>query len=138
MIPEIERFALAAVAMTTRALSEVAGPSEITFLGWRTLVILGDEDEPLRLREIAERLGASAPSTSRLVRRLERRGLVSTAPDAVDGRGVRVGLSPQGAALRHAVLARRRQMLEQSLAEPLPREAEAVVSALADRLSQWA
>lgn len=137
LLDELERLALGTVAVTTRALSETTGPTELTFLGWRVLVLLGLGEESLRLRDIAERLGASAPSTSRLIRRLERRGLVATGPDPTDRRGLRVRLSDDGDRLRMAVLARRRELLAQALADPLSGERDHAITQLADRLAHW-
>lgn len=55
------------------------------------------------------------PSASRLVERMERRGLVSSAPDPIDGRGRRVSLTQKGAGTRAQVLARRRAIIEAGL-----------------------
>ncbi len=137
LLDELERLTLGTVAVTTRALSETGGPTELTFLGWRVLVLLGLGDDSFRLRDVAERLGASAPSTSRLIRRLERRKLVTTGPDPTDRRGLRVSLSPEGEHVRRAVLDRRREILTQALAEPLSQDRDQAISQLADRLSRW-
>ncbi len=137
LLDELERLTLATVAVTTRALSETAGPTELTFLGWRVLVLLGLDEGSLRLRDIAERLGASAPSTSRLIRRLERRGLVTTGPDPADRRGLRVGLSDEGDRVRRAVLDRRREILTEALAQPLSGDRDRAITQLADRLARW-
>lgn len=137
LIDELERIAYGTVAVTTRALAETAGPTELTFLGWRVLILLGAADEPMRLRQVAERLGASAPSASRLVRRLERRGLITTGPDSADRRGLRIGLSEAGAHLHDAVLLQRRRYLEEILDEPLPADVTAALATLGDRLARW-
>ncbi len=135
-LDDLERIAFGAVAVTSVALAEVAGP-ELTFLAWRALVVLGSADEPLRATELGERLGTSKPSTSKLIRRLERRGLVDLASDPMDGRVVRVGLSEHGADLRAAVVARRRAILAETVADPLPVTFAEGLAALADRLDRW-
>ncbi len=132
----LERIAFATVALTATALGDAAGHG-VTFLAWRTLVVLGSGGEPLRATELGERLGTSKPSTSKLIRRLARRGLVDLASDPTDGRVVRVGLTPRGRELRAAVVARRRAILAEALAEPLPSAFEEGLAALAARLDRW-
>ena len=58
--------------------------------------------EGLRLRDLNEYLPVTQSSLSRMIERLERRGLVSTWQDPDDGRGLRIGLTDDG----HGVLAR--------------------------------
>ncbi len=137
LLDQLEELAFATVGVTTRALAETAGPTALTFLGWRVLVVLGAGSEQMRLRDLAAHLGTSAPSTSRLVRRLERRGLVTTGPDQLDRRGLRIGLSAEGARIRSVVLARRRELLAEAVNEPLPDELGPGLTALAERLSRW-
>jgi DNA-binding MarR family transcriptional regulator len=64
------------------------------------LVALGvlEAAGPLRIGALAEHLGTSAPTTSRLVDCLHERGLVARTPDPDDHRATRVGLTPTGAA----------------------------------------
>ena len=64
------------------------------------LVALGvlEAAGPLRIGTLAEHLGTSAPTTSRLVDCLHERGLVDRTPDPDDHRATRVGLTPAGAA----------------------------------------
>ena len=135
-LDDLERIAFGTVALTSVALAEAAG-SELTFLAWRTLVVLGSAAEPLRATELGERLGTSRPSTSKLIRRLERRGLVALAADPTDGRAVRVGLTTRGAELRAAVVAHRRRILAEALATPLPSTFPEGLAGLADRLDRW-
>jgi len=136
MIDVLERIAFATVAITTMALQEVAG-GELTFLGWRVLVILGDGGAPIRVGDLGARLGLSSPSASKLVRRLQRRGLVLLAPDDSDRRAVQVALTPAGSDLRSAVIARRREILVEAVAPPLPARADAALETIARRLDRW-
>ncbi|MDT7704917.1 MAG: hypothetical protein QOG20_524 [Pseudonocardiales bacterium] len=62
-----------------------------------------DSDGPLRVGALAERVGISAPTTSRLVDCLEGRGLIVRTADPDDHRAIRVSLSAEGAAGLHAV-----------------------------------
>jgi DNA-binding MarR family transcriptional regulator len=57
---------------------------------------------PLRIGGLAEILGTSAPTTSRLVEGLHERGLVARTPDPDDHRATLVELTEDGATLLHA------------------------------------
>lgn len=63
----------------------------------------GAHEQRLRLRELAESSLLSQPSLSRMVERLEAAGWVRRDRSPEDGRGVLVGLTPQGAALQREV-----------------------------------
>lgn len=65
-------------------------PSRMT-----ALAVLAAE-EPLRMGELAARLGISAPTVSRLVEHLAERGFLERVTDADDHRATRVRLSPAG------------------------------------------
>lgn len=56
---------------------------------------------PVRIGALAEHLGTSAPTTSRLVDCLHERGLVVRTPDPDDHRATRVGLTPAGRTRLH-------------------------------------
>jgi DNA-binding MarR family transcriptional regulator len=116
VLDQLERIATEMVAATNTALAGAIGTGELSIQQWRLVIILGGAPGPLRMNEIAWRVNASMPSTSRLVQRMERRGLVSTAPDPLDGRGRRVELTQKGETVRAQVIGRRRQLIEDSLA----------------------
>jgi DNA-binding MarR family transcriptional regulator len=59
------------------------------------LVELGDEG-PLRLNDLARRMGTSTPTASRSVDALEALGLVTRAPESSDRRALSIDVSPQG------------------------------------------
>ncbi len=54
---------------------------------------------PLRLNDLAARIGTSAPTASRAVDALDELGLVARTPDPDDRRAVRIELTPAGGAL---------------------------------------
>jgi DNA-binding MarR family transcriptional regulator len=60
-------------------------------------------EDGLSQSQLAERLGVSAPNVTKVVRGLERMGLVDRGRDDVDGRVVRVRLTRAGRALRDPV-----------------------------------
>jgi len=51
---------------------------------------------PLRMKELAERLGVTTGTLTALADRLEQAGCVERAPDPEDRRAVRLGLTPAG------------------------------------------
>ncbi len=130
----LDRIAYSIVAITARALQEVAGP-EVTFLGWRVLAVVGEDEGPVRLGAIAARLGLSAPSASKLVRRLQRRGFVELTRDATDRRGLVIAPTPEGRRIRAAVMRRRRAALEEAISQALPDEVDGAFAELARRLA---
>lgn len=132
----LERTAFATVAITAAALADVAG-GELTFLGWRALVVLGETDAPLRLGELAGRLRLSAPSASKLVRRLERRNLVTLAADPHDRRVVLLSLDEEGRRVREAVIRRRREILATALDGGVPDAFGPSLAIVAERLASW-
>lgn len=89
----------------------VVGPG-----GVAALYTLSRHEGGLRLGELAETEGVSAPSMTRIVNGLEEEGLVAREPDPLDGRAQRVSLSSAGAAMiasgKHARLAALRRRFE--------------------------
>jgi DNA-binding MarR family transcriptional regulator len=109
LIRALERLAVGSVAITERAIASAG--TDLTFVQWRVLLIVGEQEDGVRVGEIAERIGAHASATSRLISRLRSRGVVMTHKDALDGRATRVQLTSIGRSLRRRVLEHRRQDL---------------------------
>lgn len=107
----LEHITVGAVGVTTRALTEATPGFEMTFPQWRALLILGAEPDGARLSEVAARVGVTLPATGRLLRRLERRGLLALATDPDDRRATRARLTEAGRNVRDGILAYRRRML---------------------------
>lgn len=135
MLDALEQLAFALVSVTSRALSEQGGQLQLTFQQWRALVVLGVATAPLRISDIARRIGASGPSTSRIVQRLQNHGLVEAATDRRDGRAVVVTMTAKGSAVRAAVVQRRRELIAGLVGaageRPVTPEALRIVEALA-------
>jgi DNA-binding MarR family transcriptional regulator len=139
IMQSIELLMFEAIGMTTVALAN-ASTGELTLAQWRALVVIGRTDE-LRVGDIASAVGMSLPSTSRLVQRLERRQLVTTARDETDRRATLVSLTARGHELRERVVACRRELMEQALtarAGTLPRALPAGLRALATAFDRYA
>lgn len=119
IIEPLELLMFGAIGMTALALS-AASAGELTLSQWRVLVVLGRADRA-RVGELATAIGTSLPSTSRLVRRLERRGLVTTERDMEDRRATLVRMTTQGRHLRDDVIERRRTMMEAAISVSAPR-----------------
>jgi DNA-binding MarR family transcriptional regulator len=110
LLPDLERLARVLVAVTAVAIETEPAARGLTVQQWRIHVLLAGAGA-LRLRDVALGLHASQPSASRLVRPLERTGLVERVPAPDDGRGILVRLTGDGLATHDAVVARRRLML---------------------------
>src|SRR4051794_27720928 len=104
----LERIAVASVAVTARALADVA--PHLTFVQWRVLVLV-DEPGGRAVGWISQELGAKIAAISRLIGRLRARGLVETRRSDGDARIVLVSLTDAGAELRTRVVERRRDEL---------------------------
>jgi len=110
---DLERIVVGAVGLTTQALALADAGFELTFPQWRALLVLGQGDDGARIGEVAARVGGTLPATSRLLRRLARRGLTALAPDELDRRATRARLTDRGRAVREAILAHRRAALRE-------------------------
>jgi DNA-binding MarR family transcriptional regulator len=116
IVEAIERLIFESVGVTTVALGRISPQIELSFPQWRALVVIGSSQDGIRVGEIAGRIGSAVPTTSRLLRRLERRGLVVTERDETDRRATRVRLAPAGVRIRHALVEQRRQLVRDALA----------------------
>ncbi len=104
---DLERIAVGSVGLTTRALAQAHTGFELTFPQWRALLVLGEDADGARVGEVATRVGVTVPATSRLLRRLERRGLTTLGVDEADRRATRARLTERGRTVRGAILAYR-------------------------------
>jgi len=113
VVAAVERVILGGVAITARALDGEV--EDLTFSQWRVLMILGEQGAASHVRGVGERVGVSAPSASRLLRRLEDRGLIELQRDRRDRRFMRVHLTEGGQAVRNRVLERRKILIGEAL-----------------------
>jgi DNA-binding MarR family transcriptional regulator len=140
LVHEIERLLTAGIGITARAIDQTAQAAELTLVQWRVLVVAA-ETERLRIGELAAHLGGSVPSASRLVRRVETRGLLTATRDEEDRRATIVSLTPAGRRLVQAVVGRRRGLIHQALQRGSNRRPPAAVEMLrqiADQVAELA
>ena len=132
LLSGVERIVVAAVGVTARAVNEVA--PDLTLGQWRVLVLV-DRPGGMPVGAVSAALGAKIAATSRLVGRLQRRGLVETRRAETDGRVVLVSLTSAGETLRTRIVERRRAELVMRLADaPRTAQAERLVERLAEAL----
>ncbi|WP_328664678.1 MarR family winged helix-turn-helix transcriptional regulator [Streptomyces sp. NBC_00328] len=96
----------------------------------RVLFIL-EHGEGINLRTLADALGSTPPSTSRLCDRLQAVGFVERAPSTTSRRELRLFLSPQGRTFLAELRARRERAVEAVLAQMPAAGREALVEGLA-------
>lgn len=112
----LERIVFASVALTTVAFSRAQLAFELTFPQWRVLVVLGAASEAMRIGEVARLVGVTMPATSRQLRRLERRGLITVRRDERDGRASLASLTQEGRAARASIVDYRRARIVEAAA----------------------
>ena len=139
-VESIERLLVGGIGITALAVAEEADAVDLTLAQWRALVIAAEADG-VRVGELAYRLGVRVPSASRLVRRLERRGLVTAVRDEDDRRATIVRPSPTGRRIRDSVIARRRRLIATAAASALAgvdAQTVATIDRIADALARYA
>ena len=85
---------------------------------------------PLRLNDLAERMGTSAPTASRAVDALDELGLVERHPDPTDHRACLVSITETGTELLDAMRRERAGRLALGLAHLQPQQVAALLAAL--------
>ena len=83
-----------AVARLARQLRQES-PGGLSLSQWSAIVTV-EENEPLRIGDLAEREGVSAPTATRVVASLEEAGLLSRTTNPADRRTAYVALTPVG------------------------------------------
>ena len=116
IVEAIERLMVEAIGVTTVALAQSAPDVDLSIAQWRALAVVSTRADGIRVGELAARIGSAVPTTSRLVRRLERRGLVVAERDEADRRATLVRLTEAGERIRGAIVGRRRQLVRDALA----------------------
>jgi DNA-binding MarR family transcriptional regulator len=138
LVQAIERILVSGIAITSTAIADAAASEELTLGQWRALAIVHASDR-LRIGELALRLAIAVPSASRLVRRLEDRGLVAPQRDELDRRATVIAMTPTGEAVFDAVTDRRRALIADAVnGQVLDADTQRAIEALADRMNAFA
>jgi DNA-binding MarR family transcriptional regulator len=111
------------VAVAARSLSDVA--EEVTLTQYRTLVVLASRG-PQNLAGLAEAVGVTPATATRMCDRLVRKDLVRRRTERDDRRQLRVALTAKGRSLVDAVTDRRRREIE-LIMKDIPTEEQAVL-----------
>ena len=111
MVDALARIVFGGVALTSQALDHAFEGRDLTFTQWWAIAIVGESDTGCRVGDVARRMSASLQATSHLLRRLEDRRLLSLTRDEQDRRATVARLTAEGALLRTAVMAHRRELL---------------------------
>jgi DNA-binding MarR family transcriptional regulator len=137
----IERLLTAGIGITALAIDQVDHAADLTLPQWRVLVITSGATDGLRVGELAAHLGVSVPSASRIVRRVESKGLVTATRPDHDRRATIVRATRVGRELVDAVVGRRREVIGLALRNRIRDEDEdpvAMLDSLAGRLAPYA
>ena len=108
---------------------------ELSMREYDVLYTLSKAPGPLRIGDLGESVLLSQPGLSRLVDRLVQDGLVERSPDPSDGRSVRIGLTPAGAACQKSVGRRHARSVSRALSVLTPSELDQLHT-LATKLAQ--
>jgi DNA-binding MarR family transcriptional regulator len=120
------------VAIAARSLAGAA--EEVTLPQYRSLVVLASRG-PQSVAALAEAVGVTPPTATRMCDRLVRKGLVSRRADRRDRRQMRISLTGGGRRLVDAVTRRRRREIS-NLLSLVPAEAQRTVVASLQLLAE--
>lgn len=96
---------------------------DLSMKEYDVLYTLSKCSNPIRLCELNRHVLLSQPALSRMVDRLTERGLVSRAPDPMDGRVVRLALTEEGLTIQRRIGRRHGRSVAQAMLSGLtPRE----------------
>jgi DNA-binding MarR family transcriptional regulator len=115
------------VAVAARSLSDIA--EEVTLTQYRSLVVLSSRG-PQNLAGLAEAVGVTPATATRMCDRLVRKKLIVRKPEQGDRRQVRLELTPKGQQLVGTVTVRRRREIESILSALDPAEQTILVQSL--------
>ncbi len=140
LLDALDDLSIEVVSLTARALAQGGTERDLTLAQWRALVLIASADG-VRASDLAARVGMSRPSMSRLVSRLERKGLVRATTDPTDGRAAILSSTPTGWQALRDTRVRRRRMMADALARAgrtIPGSLEAGLRAIAVVLDERA
>ena len=142
-VPEFDTRAIAAIGRLVRATRLLEGEIdkelaqfELTVAEFNAICALRRAGPPHRLspKQLGVALLFSSGGLTKLLERLEFRGLVTREPDPSDGRGVLVELTPAGKALQEGAMAAHRANEDELLAPLSAAQRDALSNILRDLL----
>ena len=98
----------------------------------------GTERSGLRLRDLNSHVLLTQSSLSRMLERLEHKGLVTRQQDAQDLRGVRIALTNAGTQLYEAISVDRDRMVHELVGTALDQDETRTLTRLTERIHQYA
>jgi DNA-binding MarR family transcriptional regulator len=116
-----------------RSQAERLAPLGLTPAQERALRVISRSDEPLRMTELADRLGIVPRSLTTVVDALEEAGLVRREIDPRNRRAILLRLTDQGTAVRDELREARRRAAEDLFA-PMPDDDRELLASLLTRL----
>jgi DNA-binding MarR family transcriptional regulator len=99
LLPDLAAFVRYVMQTCGRDFFQAVGEAELSFSQLKVLQLLGEQDEDLSLKGLADHFGLSLPAMSRAVDDLVQRGLVTRTEDSEDRRMKRVRATRAGRAL---------------------------------------
>jgi DNA-binding MarR family transcriptional regulator len=118
-----------------RAQADRLAPLGLTPAQERALRMITRSEEPLRMTELADRLGIVPRSVTTVIDALERAGLVRRETDPRNRRAIRLHLTDHGAAVRDD-MREARQRAAEDLFAPLPAGDRKTLAELLSRLDE--
>jgi DNA-binding MarR family transcriptional regulator len=109
--------------------------SEASMREYDVLYTLAKCPQPLRITELNRHVLLSQPALSRLVQRLAQRGMIASASDAADGRGVRVSLTEAGRVLQRRIGQQHARSVARAMTSALSRDEISALEAICRKLA---
>jgi DNA-binding MarR family transcriptional regulator len=135
-IAVLELLVIHGGSMTSRGLRTHPETSGLSVIQYRLFVLVVTHDG-LRVGELARLLGESPQQTSRLLRRLQDRGLVTTVRGVVDRREVNVWATELATSLWSDIGESRRSQIREALADlTIDDDTVSTLEILADRFAR--
>jgi DNA-binding MarR family transcriptional regulator len=127
---------LSAHAVLTKRFGEEDLWRQVSMREYDVLYTLAKCHEPIRISELNRHVLLSQPALSRLVQRLCRRGVIASASDAADGRGVRVSLTDAGRDLQRRIGRQHARSVARAMTAALSRDEIRKLEAICIKLAR--
>jgi DNA-binding MarR family transcriptional regulator len=108
---------------------------EASMREYDVLYTLAKSPQPIRISELNRHVLLSQPALSRLVQRLAQRGMIASASDAADGRGVRVSLTEAGRKLQRRIGLQHARSVARAMTAVLSRDEISALEAICLKLA---